>query len=445
MKIHIGYRLLSHRGLVIVTAITCSIANVGRGQSALPSPGAENNRDRFPRNYDESRVPAYQLPDPLVSNDGTVIDTPELWESKRRPEIIEILESNLFGRPPGEIDGFEAKVVKSEKDGDTLIQQVVLTLIKAKRSVDIDLLIFLPAEIKSPVPMILSMNFKGNHTVTTHPAVRIENPRQELLGRRSDEKKIMARGSMSYRFPIDQIISRGWGLITYAREDIIVDAKEPDFKHGVFSLFTRERKPDHWGGMAAWAWSMSRVIDYMETNPSFDMSRIAVKGSSRLGIATTWAGARDERIKVTIPNVAGKAGTSLLKRHFGINSRETMTVKTQRFCDNFRTWADRIDEMPFDVHFTLSLVAPRALYISHAEDDIKVDHRGVFLAIKAMEPVYELYGREGLSSDELPEVDGPVFSRVGMHIRSGKHECLPYDWEHSIRIAPVRVSSTGHS
>ncbi len=139
--------------------------------------------------------------------------------------------------------------------------------------------------------------------------------------------------------------------------------------------------------------------------------------------------ATDERIKVTIPNVAGKVGTSLLKRDFGISSKETMTVKTQRFCDNFRTWADRIDKMPFDVHFTLSLVAPRALYISHAEQDKKVDHRGVFLAMKAANQVYGLYGKEGFVADQLPEVDQPFFSHVGMHIRTGKHDILPYDWE----------------
>ena len=103
------------------------------------------------------------------------------------------------------------------------------------------------------------------------------------------------------------------------------------------------------------------MIDYMETDPSFDAGRIAVVGTSRLGRATLWAGAQDRRIKVTIPNVAGKGSTSLLKRDFGIDSKEVMLVRTQRYCDNFRTWAERIDEMPFDAHFTLSLVAPRPM------------------------------------------------------------------------------------
>jgi hypothetical protein len=416
--------------------VTLFWATAAHGQ-AVPGGGAEQAKSKaemFPRNYDESKVPPYQLPDPLIATDGTAINTPGLWETKRRPEVLGILECNLFGRPPGEIDGFDAELVSSDMDQDTLIQQVVLRLKKGDRSLDIDLLVFLPAAVQGPVPTILSMNFKGNHTVTTHPSVKVKAPRFELKGLPTPEGKVDERGSMAERFPVGEIISRGWGLITYAREDIIVDAKEADFEHGAFGLFPGERNPEDWGGMAAWAWSMSRVIDYMETNPAFDSSRIAVKGSSRLGIATLWAGAQDERIKVTIPNVAGKGGTSLLKRHYGINSKEVMTVKTQRFCDNFRTWAERIEEMPFDAHFTLSLVAPRAMYISHAVEDIKIDHQGVLEALRAANPVYELYGKEGFAAEQLPGVDHPVFSYVGMHIRSGKHDILPYDWEQYLQF-----------
>lgn len=416
------------------------LAQQGRGETAKDERLAPSNaREEFPRNYDESRVPPYQLPDPLIALDGTVIDTPELWETKRRPEILGILETHLFGRAPGEIDEFEAEVVRSETEGAIEIRQIVLTLKKKDRTVEIDLLVFLPAEARGPIPTVLSMNFKGNHTVTDHPSVKVKNSRMELLGKKTDQAKAGDRGSFANRFPVEEIVSRGWALITYAREDVIVDAKEADFEHGVFGLFPGERQPDHWGGMAAWAWSMSRVIDYLETEPSFDNDRIAVVGTSRLGRATLWAGARDERIKVTIPNVAGKAGTSLLKRHYGINSREVMLVKTQRYCDNFRTWADRIDEMPFDAHFTLSLVAPRALYISHAEEDVKVDHAGVLAAMKAANPVYALYGKEGLVAEELPEIDRPIFSHVGLHIRSGKHDVLPYDWEQYLKFLDTHL------
>lgn len=346
-----------------------------------------NNRERFTRNFDENQVPPYTLPDPLVARDGTVIDTVELWENKRRHEIVDRLETNLFGRPPGEIDGFEAELIASEEDGDREYQQIALTLRRGDRSFDIDLLVILPAAAEGPVPMILSMNFKGNHTVIDHPAVKIKDSRAELLGRKTDESKLDERGSFASRFAVDDIISRGWGLVTYAREDVVVDAKEADFEHGAFGLFPGERAPDDWGLLAAWAWSMSRVVDYLETNPAFDAARIAVVGTSRLGRAALWAGASDERFKVVIPNVAGKGGTSLLKRHFGINTKEVMLVKTHRYCDNFRTWADMIDEMPFDVHYTLSLIAPRPLYLSHAEEDVKAGHQGVFEAMKAANPV----------------------------------------------------------
>lgn len=430
MRIRIP-RFDHHAGTGIFTA-ALSLLFVGALAHVKADEKAEravSNRNTFPRNFDESKVPPYQLPDILTASDGATISTPELWEAERRPEIVKILESNLFGRPPGKIDGFESKLVSSEKDGSTLIQQVVLTLKKGQRNLDIDLLIFLPAQAKGPVPTIIAMNFKGNHTVTKHPSVVAKHPRSELIGRKPRPDQLDERGAYADRFPIEEIVSRGWGLITYAREDVVVDSKTPDFEHGAFGLFPGERKPDHWGLMAAWAWSVSRVIDYVETNPAFDANRIAVKGTSRLGVASLWAGAIDERIKVTISNVAGKGGSSLLKRDFGINSREVMLVKQHRYCDNFHTWADKIDEMPFDVHFTLSLVAPRALYISHAEEDIKVGHQGVFEAMKAANSVYEIYGKQGLKAEKLPEVDKPVFSHVGMHIRTGKHGIMPYDWQ----------------
>lgn len=430
MKLHVpGF---AHQARMRIFMAACSLIFVGalvHVNADEKTEKAVSDQKKFPRNFDESKVPPYQLPDIMTANDGTEINTTELWEMKRRPEILKILESNLFGRPPGRIDGFEAKLVSSEKDGDMLIQQVVLILKKGQRTLDIDLLIFLPADAKGPVPTIIAMNFKGNHTVTKHPSVVAKHPRSELIGRKSRPDQLDERGAYAERFPVDDILSRGWGLITYAREDVIVDTKTPDFEHGAFGLFPGERKPDHWGLMAAWAWSISRVIDYVETNPAFDANRIAVKGTSRLGVASLWAGAIDERIKVTISNVAGKGGTSLLKRDFGINSREVMLVKQHRYCDNFHTWADKIDEMPFDVHFTLSLVGPRALYISHAEEDVKVGHQGVFEAMKAANSVYKLYGSEGLNAESLPEVDNPVFSHVGMHIRAGKHGILPYDWK----------------
>lgn len=227
------------------------------------------SQNRFPRNFDENKIPPYELPDILIANDGTTISTPELWETKRRPEIVELLESNLFGRPPEEIDGFESKLVSSKRDGSMLIQQVILTLRKGQRNLDLDLLIFLPAEAKGPVPTIIAMNFKGNHTVIKHPSVIAKNPRSELIGRKSRPDQLDKRGAYADRFPIQEIVSRGWGLITYAREDVIVDSQTPDFEHGAFGLFPGERQPDHWGLMAAWAWSISRVIDYVETNPAF--------------------------------------------------------------------------------------------------------------------------------------------------------------------------------
>lgn len=388
----------------------------------------QDTNKRVPRNFDEDEVPPYTLPDPLVATDGTQITTPEQWVQKRRPEILDLLETEMWGRPPGEIDRFESRIHSIHTTGDITYKQVILTLVKGDRSLDIPLLICLPANAGEPVPVFVAPNFKGNHTVTEDPNVIMRNDRFAIKGN-DDDSRTDPRGSASFRWPLELLTSRGYALVTFGRESVLVDARDPDYEAGVYSLFPKPHEPHDWGMVAAWAWSVSRIIDYLETDDAIDASRIAVKGTSRLGRMSLWAGATDQRIGLTISNVSGKGGTSLLKRQYGLPSDEAIGAKSHRFGDNLQKYVGRIDEMPFDTHFCLALVAPRPLYVSHAEEDTKADILGAFLALKAASPVYELLGTEGFVADAMPPVNSPITSIVGMHIRPGEHEVKLYDWQ----------------
>jgi len=348
------------------------------------------------------------------------------------------MQREMWGIPAGEIDSFDAKVNHERTLESIHCKEIILTLRKGERQFDFPVLMLLPSGTKDSVPVFLAPNFKGNHILLNGPGIIARNHRLYITEGKtaSDRGQVDPRGSAAHRWPIELILSRGYGIVTFARESVLVDAKEPNRAAGVRSLFSKEPKPQDWGMVATWSWSVSRVIDYLETDPSIDANRIAVKGTSRLGRMALWAGASDERIGLTIVNVSGKGATSLLKRHYGLPAREVVGgPKGHRFSESFHRYAGRIDEMPFDVHFNFALVAPRPFYVSHAEEDIKADIRGAYLALKAASPVYELLNTEGFVAGDVPAIGSPVTSIVGMHIRPGEHEVKLYDWDRYLDFA----------
>jgi hypothetical protein len=188
---------------------------------------------------------------------------------------------------------------------------------------------------------------------------------------------------------------------------------------------------DEWGAIAAWAWAISRVVDYFETDPSIDASRIAITGASRLGKTVLWAGARDERIAAVIASVSGEGGAALSRRDYG----ETVAhlVAPTRFpywyADAYDAWSGRMTEAPFDAHFIIALVAPRPLLLQTGYTDKWSDPYGEFLAAKAATPVYELLGATGIDADSQPPLGEPLMGTLGYLMHDGGHGVLPQDWE----------------
>lgn len=378
-------------------------------------------------NYDESKVPQYRLPDPLKG-----VKTSADWK-KRRQEILSLFQQQMFGMAP-KFDASKLRVSASAAEilvlgGKAKMTQPVLHLPGA----DVQLLIFVPAKSNEPVPVFLGCNFEGNHTVLADS--RIELPKGWIRGAKDNKADDSQRGKKSSRWAIEKIIDRGYGLITVYYGHIDPDFDD-GFRNGVYSHFGQP-KPNEWGSIAAWAWGLSRVLDYLEATPAtgIDAERVAVMGHSRLGKTSLWAGASDERFAMVISNDSGCGGAALSRRAFGETVARINTSFPHWFCGNFKRYNGKESELPFDQHMLIALMAPRPVYVASAEGDRWADPHGEFLSAKGADPVYRLLGTEGLPAKTMPAVDQPVQGQIGYHMRSGKHDVTDFDWGQYLNFA----------
>ncbi len=384
----------------------------------------------FAQNYDEAKVPAYTLPDALTLAGGRRVTTADAWTRQRRPEILELFRTWVYGRSPAKPAGIKFETLETEKTSIGLRKQVRVLFNGKPDGPTMDILIYLPAAAKKPVPLFLGLNFGGNQIVHSDPGIR------ETTGWTG---KPRPRGSSAGQWQVEKILARGYGFATVFYGDIDPDFDD-GFKNGVHALYP-ERGPDSWGSIGAWAWGLSRALDYLETDRAVDARRVAVIGHSRLGKTALWAGAQDTRFALVISNDSGEGGAAISRRMFGENVKDLNTRFPHWFCANYRKFNERVDELPVDQHMLIALMAPRPVYVASAEQDRWADPRGEFLAAVAAGPVYRLFGRKGLETDQMPAIHQPIMNSIGYHIRAGKHDVTEYDWEQYLKFADMHLGT----
>ena len=383
--------------------LTAALVSVALSVALLPA-AAGLSQAPPEANEDESKVPPYTLPDPLVLADGRKVRDARMWTGERRPELVRLFETHVYGRTPpgGPRPRFEiVKTDRSALGGRATRKDVAIVFgagAAARRTV---LVVYVPNNARGPVPAFLGLNFQRNDEI---------------------------------KWPISTIVERGYAVASAFYQDLFPDRADGAVD-SVLTLFPPREGPQAWGAIGVWAWAMSRALDYLETDRAIDARRVALIGHSRLGKAALWAGAQDTRFAMVISNESGCGGAALSKRIYG----ETVAAITKRFphwfCANFARYADREADLPVDQHELLALIAPRPLYVASAVDDRWADPKGEFLGALGADPVYRLLGKDGLPVREMPAVDQPIHGTIGYHVRSGGHDLADADWRHYLAFA----------
>ena len=368
-------------------------------------------------NYYEDKVPNYTLPVILTSKDGLEIASSDLWNKIRRPEILELFRKNIFGRVPDTkySETFKLLSLDSSVFERTATQKEILISIESGgKLLSFNLTLFTPNNVKQPVPSFLLIDpwFSESNT-----------PRWKQKG--------------NY-WPVEEALARGYGMAIFDASQLDPDNFD-NFKNGIHAILDKNPRPDDaWGTLAAWAWGASRCMDYLVTDRNVAADKIAVVGHSRAGKTALWAGAEDTRFAMVISNESGAGGAALARRRFGETVARLNSSFPHWFCTNYNKYSNNEIALPVDMHMLLALIAPRALYIDCADEDLWGDPHGSYISLYNAVPIFKLLGWNSSIPGSMPPLNKQVISgRVGFHIRDGVHNMLLKDWSWFMDFADI--------
>jgi len=368
-------------------------------------------------NYDEAKVGAYTLPDPLVLRSGERVRDAATWTQRRRPELIALYESEIYGRVPATAPAVTWETVSTtpgEFDGLAVRTHLVGRFGPAADGPRVNVVLYVPAKAKGPVPLLLHLLF------AQPPGVK--PPAEPAKGLRP----------FAEVGPIADMLARGYAYATFRYTEIEGDRADTNLG-GVRGLALAKGQekpaPGEWGTIAAWAWGTSRVLDRLAKEPALDAQRIGLIGHSRLGKTVLWAGARDERVGVIFSSCSGEMGAALARRDFGETIDDMAANFPWQFTGAFQKYAGHWNDLPVDSHLLIALAAPRAVFVTGGTKDLWADPKGEFLAQVAAGPVYRLLGRKDLGTTDGPPLDRPLIDgSLGFHYHTGGHTITPEDW-----------------
>ena len=436
---------------------------------ALPIPPLPPPDTPVTINYDEAAIPPYDIPELLRFADGRPVTAAD-WP-KRRREMLDVLAAEMYGREPPPPEAFEWEVLEEGPTfgGLGIRRQCRVWFRKDRTGPFLDWLVLLPnrpagvkhaerdgrivREDSAPAPVVLFLNYHGNHGLLDDPEVVLPDnvwvhigasrkngtfalrPEMRAFDRRTNDRRT---------FPAETILARGWAVMSccYGQISPDIEVRQGDPLElawtGVFELWGQRdpEAPDEPTSLGAWAWALSRGLDLAERLPEIDADRALVTGSSRLGKAALLAGARDERFAVVAPNQTGGGGAPLAKRFFGENVLSETTSFPHWYCPAYRRYANNEATLSFDQHWLLACVAPRPLLVE-GYGEAWFDAKGEFLACRAASPAWELLGHPGLPPGDFPPPWDESFigPRLGYVRRGGLHGISAYDWNWMLEFA----------
>lgn len=381
---------------------------------------------------DESKVPAFTLPDPLVRDDGTPVKSAAEWPA-RRAEILAHFENHVYGRTPTAAVAMkpaarETVSVPDFLNGTATLRAFEFTFPQTPGAPTLNLLLVTPNQATNPPPVFLGLNFRGNHTVHPDPRIPLPtrwmpaDPKAGVVDHRATDA---GRGTSASRWPFELILSRGYAVATMYCGDIEPD--RPDgLQDGIRVVFPAPGDGD-WGTIAAWTWGLRKAMDHLAESPAVDGRKVAVIGHSRLGKTALWAGAVDPRFAFVISNNSGCGGAALSRRAFGETVARINFAFPHWFARAFREFDDNESALPVDQHQLLALIAPRPLHVASATNDLWADPKGEHLALKHARPVYQLLGRDAATT-------------TTHHLREGVHDITAEDWTQFLNSADRHFS-----
>jgi hypothetical protein len=396
---------------LLCTTFLCTSINIsaqsGESWQAPPATVEKLSRPASGFNYYEEKVPSYTLPEVLVNSTGQKITKPKKWTKVRRNEVLEMFRENVYGRVPATSYTKTFTVVNEDKNamgGSATLKQVDITITSEGKSLTIHLILFVPNKASKPVPAFLLINL-GSRTIDP------------------------TRKEKNEWWPAEEIITRGYAAAAFSNSDIDPDNFD-DFLNGIHGVLDRGvRQPDAWGTISAWAWGASRCMDYLATDKNINKKKVAVIGHSRGGKTALWAGAQDQRFSMVISNESGCGGAALARRKYGETVARINTSFPHWFCSNYKQYSDNENAMPVDMHMLLALIAPRALYVDCADEDLWGDPKGSYLSLYNALPVFQLLKASTGIPETMPPLNKQVIGgRIAFHIRDGAHNLLLKDW-----------------
>lgn len=401
--------------------------------------------EKFGINYDEDRVTAYILPDVLLNpQSGKEVQSAEEWLRCCRPYILAEFENLYSPIPPRPLaQRFEVLEASDALGGKAVRKQVRAFFKSGGEEKSIDILIYIPKGAKGPVAVFAGLNFAGNHTVSADEEILIskswsrnfDNIDLKITDNRAHAEH---RDKMARRWPLEKIIDAGYGIMTAWYCDIYPD--RPDgAQESVYKIFTEEEYPYEPKAVAAWSWALMRMLDYAQTDPALDASKVISIGHSRLGKTALVAAAFDARFAAAISNDSGCMGAALSKRQYGENIARITNVFPHWFSDNLKIYAGNEGALSVDQHQLLATIAPRPIYVASASEDRWADPKGELTSLIEAGKVYGLFGSRKFPTLSAFEIEKPFLGDCGYHMRNGKHDITFYDWDNYIKFADKLV------